>query len=99
MTNGFLLLDELRIYGRVLTALEVSQLFAPDAIPSPDSPILLAHHLQQSDRQYQQLRDSLQVYREKYNQLEDGFTGVHGHAGPAGISVYLRLEPRRLRCL
>ena len=65
-------LDEIKIFDRALTALEVMQLHLgeiPETIVSSESPILKEHYLQRYDPSYLRLRDSLNRIRAEKNEI------------------------------
>lgn len=77
MDDGYVLLDDLRVYEKALTAWEAKSVFAfPDMAKGVDPSIKQAHHIQRSHPEFLKGLDSLQQWREQRNQLEDDMLGV-----------------------
>ncbi|MEM7367744.1 MAG: DUF1553 domain-containing protein [Bacteroidota bacterium] len=77
MDDGYVLLDELRVYDKALTVWEVASIFNfPDTAQDVQESIKQAHHIQRSHLDFLEGLDSLEHWREKRNQLEDDMLGV-----------------------
>ncbi len=73
--DGYFLIDELKIYGKALTAPEVALIYDPGE-KKFTAQQLTHHYLQRKDKPYLILQDSLQHYRQLKNAMEDQFLGV-----------------------